>query len=362
MKRNLNYSLSTKMNITYVLDRWYDENSRELPWRNTNDPYKIWVSEIILQQTRVNQGLEYYKNFIKKFPDVHALGKSSLDEILKVWQGLGYYNRAKHMHETSKIIDQARNGKFPSNYKELLKLKGIGEYTAAAIASFAFNEPIATIDGNIQRFITRLYGIDAPVNSRQGKKRIQELSANLLNKNNPGKHNQAMIEFGAIHCKPKQPKCNECPFHSICVAYQKNLIHQLPVKSQTPKKTNRYFNFLIIRHRNKVFLEKRNSKNIWKNLYQFPLIESSEREEIAQIMQTDKWKQIFSDIQPDSIDEFKEYKHVLTHQNLYARFYLIKTRTISEYLKQNFIEINLSMLNKYPIPRLIERFLEEEKI
>ncbi|MFW5979015.1 MAG: A/G-specific adenine glycosylase [Bacteroidia bacterium] len=349
------------MNITKSLERWYNEHSRHLPWRETSDPYKIWVSEIILQQTRVSQGLTYYNNFIMKFPDVHALASASTNDVLKAWQGLGYYTRAKNLHETAKTIAFKFNGKFPDNYKELIKLKGIGEYTAAAIASFAFNEKIAAVDGNIQRFLSRLYGIDLPVNALQGKRKIQELADWLLNPDNPGKHNQAMMEFGAIQCLPRLPNCKNCPCNEVCVAYLNNEETKYPVKTLKKRKTNRYFHFLIIKQGNNIILEKRNDVNIWKNLYQFPMIEGFKDGGIKEIKKSQKWKEIFYDQTPKLIREYSEYKHVLTHQNIYAKFYQLEIAEIPGNLNEYFITTKISQFEDYPIPRLIEKFIQNEK-
>lgn len=350
------------MNITKSLERWYNEHSRQLPWRETSDPYNIWVSEIILQQTRVSQGLQYYQSFIRKFPDVQTLANAPTDDILKAWQGLGYYTRAKHLHETAKTITYNYKGKFPDNYKELIKLKGIGEYTAAAIASFAFNEKIAAVDGNIQRFISRLYGIKLPVNSPQGKKKIQELADRLLNPENPGKHNQAMMEFGAIQCLPRLPKCNNCPFNEVCVAYFNNETIKYPVKKSKKAKTDRYFHFLIIKYNNSLFLERRNNLNIWKNLYQFPLIEGFKEGGYDEIKKSQQWKEIFNDKTPKLIKEYSAFKHVLTHQNIYAKFYQLEIAEIPEYVNEHFFKTKISQFKQYPIPRLIEKFIQSENI
>jgi A/G-specific adenine glycosylase len=242
--------------------KWYNINKRDLPWRNTSDPYKIWLSEIILQQTRVEQGKKYYLNFVEKYPDVHKLAQANEDEVLKLWQGLGYYSRARNLHVTAKYVSRKLNGKFPNDFAELQQLKGIGNYTAAAIASIAFNLPHAALDGNIYRVLSRYFGIATPINSVAGKQDFTQLANEILNKTNPGMHNQALMEFGALQCTPKSPNCFACPINETCYALIKKHVEKLPVKNKNVKQTTRFFYYYYIDDGKYTFLEKRTKADI----------------------------------------------------------------------------------------------------
>jgi len=350
------------MIISKYLTKWYEIHRRALPWRATADPYKIWVSEIILQQTRVEQGIEYYYRFIKKFPDIYSLGNANIDEVLKQWQGLGYYNRAKNMHHAANQIINNYNGVMPDIYSELIKLKGIGPYTAAAVASFAYNEPVAVVDGNVKRVLARVFGVDKPVNSNAGEKYIQHLANSILNEDYPGIHNQAMIEFGAIQCTPGKPDCQQCPLSEICEAYNNNLVAKLPVKNATKKKRDRYFYYLVIHPDNQhTYIKKRTDKDVWNSLYEFPLIERNTKTDLNQITQTNEWKQFFNGSAPKIIHISEEYKHILSHQNIYATFINVKLPFQTKFLENNFIKIKKKNLDQYAISRLIEKYLERKK-
>jgi A/G-specific adenine glycosylase len=347
------------MNISRLLTNWYKTQKRTLPWRETKDPYKIWISEIILQQTRVEQGINYYYKFINKFPDIYSLGNAEIDEVLKLWQGLGYYNRAKNMYHTAKTIINDYNGMIPGSYNELLRLKGIGPYTAAAIASFAFNESVAVVDGNVKRVLTRIYGVDTPVNSTKGEKEIKEIANHIIDPQNPGEHNQAIIEFGALQCIPKNPWCQSCPLSEICLAYNQNLIQNLPVKTTPKKKRNRYFYYLIINHEhNRIFINKRTKKDVWNSLYEFPLIEREKK--IEDFTQTQEWISFFNGHKPEINNISKEYKHILSHQNIFAIFVEMRISKITDFLYQNYISINKNELKHFAVSRLIERYLENQ--
>ena len=260
-----------------ILLQWYAKNKRDLPWRSTKNPYKVWLSEIILQQTRVNQGLSYYLNFIEKYPKVEDLAAATEENILKLWQGLGYYSRARNLHFAAKQIIEDFNGKFPKTSFELKKLKGIGEYTSAAIASFCFNEPVAVIDGNVYRVLSRLFGIETPIDSTEGIKEFKNIANLYISKEHPGEYNQAMMDFGAIQCKPVNPMCNECPLIEICEAFNSNRINELPVKAKKVKKRNRYIYYIVPTYNESTFVSKRTQNDVWKNLYEFPIIELSKR-------------------------------------------------------------------------------------
>ena len=272
---NLKLSKSTVRNFSKDLISWYSINKRELPWRKTKDPYKIWLSEIILQQTKVTQGLPYYLSFENKYPSVSKLAKASEQEVLKLWEGLGYYSRARNLHKAAKIVMDKFDGIFPSNYKDLIKLPGIGDYTASAISSFSVNEINPVVDGNVYRFLSRYIGIKTPINTNKSLKEFRNIGELLISKKNPSDFNQAIMEFGALVCKPSSPNCGICMYQKNCFAYFNKEISNLPVKNSKKKVRDRFFNFLIIKSdNNQTVVEKRKEKDIWQNLYQFPLIET----------------------------------------------------------------------------------------
>jgi len=345
--------------ISKTLLRWYHQNKRDLPWRHTKDPYIIWLSEIMLQQTRVEQGLPYFEKFSEKFPTIKHFARAKEDNILKMWQGLGYYSRARNMHHAAKQIVKIYNGKFPGEFSELKKLKGVGEYTAAAIASFAFNKPHAVVDGNVYRFLSRFFGIKTPVDSPKGKKTFSALADELLDKKNPGLHNQAMMEFGARMCKPANPDCAACPLNMQCVAFRIKKVRLFPVKSKKQKVKDRYFNYFFIRWQSKIFLGKRTGNDIWKSLYEFPLIETKRKTSLNKLMQTKEWKDVFKTTHLHINGNSKSYKHQLSHQTIHAQFYEIKleARPPGQILK-NFLVIPGDDLKKYGVPVLIDKFLK----
>ena len=265
------------MNFSKILTNWYSVNKREFPWRDTKDPYYIWLSEIIMQQTQTKQGLPYYEAFVGTYPTIFDLANAPESEVLKLWQGLGYYSRARNLLFTADYVVNELYGIFPTTYKELIKLKGVGDYTASAIASICFDEVTAVVDGNVYRVLSRYFGIDTPINSTEGIKEFKTLATSLIDKKNPGDYNQALMEFGAIQCKPQNPDCMVCPFNPSCVALQKGLVNMLPVKLKKTKVTTKYYNFVVLLSSDKrTLFEKRTSKGIWQNLYQFPLLETNE--------------------------------------------------------------------------------------
>ena len=344
--------------IRRILADWYAVNKRELPWRQTKDPYKIWISEIILQQTRVNQGLDYYIRFIKRFPDVKSLAESDEQEVLKYWQGLGYYSRARNLHKTAKIIQNHFNGTFPNNYKEIISLPGIGEYTAAAISSFAFNLPFAAVDGNIFRVLSRLTGDDTPIDTSSGKKLFTETAQNLLDKSEPGMHNQAIMEFGALQCTPSSPNCTSCPLQIFCVAYKQKTTALLPVKKGKTKVTTRYFNYLFIKNDKFTYLQKRTGKDIWMNLYEFPLIETDKSIDFEGLLKHESFVTLFDGVKIRFENKTIYKKHILSHRIIYAVFYTININSENENFRR-FEKIMISELEQYPTSRLTELFLEE---
>lgn len=340
-----------------ILLKWYEINMRELPWRETRDPYAIWLSEIILQQTRIDQGLAYYLKFIEAYPTVKDFAEAPEDEILKMWQGLGYYSRARNMHVTAKKISSQLNGQFPADYKGLLKLKGIGEYTAAAIASIAFNLPHATVDGNVYRVLSRIYGIETPIDSTEGKKTFSKLANDLLDKKSPGEFNQALMELGALQCTPKKPDCVSCPLQNTCYAFKNDTISLYPVKKGKTKIRKRYFNYLVIQDNQTTFLTKRTQNDIWKNLYEFPLIETDKQNDDLEVLLKDR--AYFSD--PSHLEmkwDGKWQKQVLSHQHIFYRFIYLRP-TDKKNIRSSLITVNKKDIFNFAVPKPIERELEQ---
>lgn len=342
------------MTFSEIITGWYCRNKRELPWRNTTDPYKIWLSEIMLQQTRVDQGLPYYLKFEKAYPTVFDLAEAAEEEVLKLWQGLGYYSRARNLHHTAKQIAFERNGQFPSSYRELLKLKGVGDYTASAIASISFNEAAPVVDGNVYRVLARFFGVDIPINSTKGIKYFKQLAGELIDKNKPAVFNQAIMEFGAVQCKPKSPQCFKCPLNSGCVALKDKLVGQLPVKIKNTRLKHRYFNYLIIHNKEETLLFQRKKKDIWQHLYEFPLIESNKALEEKDITQHLEFQELVGDHRFELLRyNEKEVIHKLSHQHIHTVFWTV-------YLEDN-IEggVHKSEIKEYPVPVLIANFVKE---
>lgn len=343
------------MNFKEILTNWYSVNKRELPWRKTKNPYYIWLSEIILQQTQIKQGLPYYEAFVTNFPTVFDLANASEEEVLKLWQGLGYYSRARNLHFTAKYIVNELNGIFPNTHKELLKLKGIGDYTASAIASICFNEPTAVVDGNVYRFLSRHYGIETPINTTEGFKTFKALATELIDTNNPADFNQAIMEFGATQCKPKNPECTRCPFNSSCEALKNDTISKLPVKLKKTKVSKKHFNFLVcISSDKKTVFNKRTGKGIWKNLYQFPLVETKSSLSVDDFKTHPLVKDFFSGQRYDfTLYNETEIIHKLSHQHLHTKFWIIEVDTLPEE------GIYITELHNYPTPVLISNFLND---
>ncbi len=343
-------------NFSKILLKWYAEYRRELPWRKTKIPYYIWLSEVILQQTRVAQGWEYYLKFLENFPKVEDLAKADEEKVLKLWQGLGYYSRARNLHFSAKYIVNECNGKFPNTYKEILKLKGVGDYTASAIASICFDEPTAVVDGNVYRVLARYFGVETPINSTEGIKYFKELAQTLVDIKKPGVYNQAIMDFGAIQCTPQSPDCSQCVLNSSCKALQINKVKELPVKTGKVKVKKQYFNYLVFKTSdNHSILEKR-TKGIWKNMYQFPLIESDKTLKRKDLLKNEK---LLSFIENNSFEIVsfyeKEVVHKLSHRHLRVKFWII---SIDEIKGKT---IPFSSLKDYPVPILIHNFLQDFK-
>ena len=345
-----------EMNFSQEIINWYDLNKRDLPWRKTKDPYKIWLSEIILQQTKVAQGLPYYHKFCQTFPDVQKLANAKEEEVLKLWQGLGYYSRARNLHFASKQIINSFEGKFPENYKDIISLKGVGEYTAAAIASFAYKLPHAVLDGNVFRLLSRFYGIDTAINSSSGKKIFSELAQTVLDKTKADTNNQAIMEFGALMCKPKDPDCNDCPLKEGCKAFQNNEIDKLPVKIKKGKQKKLYFEYLFITNKENTYINKRVEKGIWQNLYEFPFIEFNESRSEEEVIKSIQNQEFLKQAKFEFLKTSEIHKHILSHRIINGRVWHIE---IEEKLKDHqWKEITKKSLNNYPMSRLMEIFLE----
>jgi A/G-specific adenine glycosylase len=346
------------MNFSQEIINWYNLNKRDLPWRNTNDPYKIWLSEIILQQTKVDQGLPYYHKFCEKFPDIQSLANAKEEEILKLWQGLGYYSRARNLHFASKQIINSYDSKFPSKHKDILSLKGVGEYTAAAIASFAYNLPYAVVDGNVFRLLSRFYGINTPINSSAGKKIFAELAQSILDKKRANINNQSIMEFGALMCKPKNPNCNECPLKDSCKAFLTNEIDNLPVKIKNRKQKHLYFEYLFITHQGETYLNKRIEKGIWQNLYEFPTVEFDQKESEDKVKETIENQSFLKNTNIEIVKSTETQKHILSHRIIHGRLWHVESYSKLNHPK--WTAVDLKSINKYPMSRLMEIFLESK--
>ena len=344
------------MTFSKALIKWYLQNKRDLPWRNTTNPYPIWLSEIMLQQTRVAQGLPYFLSFTTAFPTVFDLAKANEEHVLKLWQGLGYYSRARNLHKTAQHISEELAGVFPQSYKELLKLKGVGEYTAAAIASFSYNEVVPVVDGNVFRVLSRYFDVETDIAQASAKKEFAALALELIPHDNPAIFNQAIMEFGALQCVPKSPNCSICVFNDSCAALQKNKVNQLPVKSKKLKVRNRYFNYLVAADKNgKTVIQKRTSKGIWHNLYEFPLIETDQEEGFDCVGEAIQCH-YGALTKVESILEYNEQSiiHKLSHQHLHIKFWQIK---IEGTIKNG---IDLDTLKTFPFPIVIHNFIEKQ--
>jgi len=347
-------------NFSNIILEWYGLNGRDLPWRRSKDPYKIWLSEIILQQTQIIQGTSYYLKFVENYPTVKDLAKAEEQDVLLLWQGLGYYSRARNLHKTAKDILSDYQGKFPENYNELIKLKGVGDYTASAIASICFNHVSPAIDGNVFRVISRLFNISESINKTSGKKLIKDIANTLISDQNPGDFNQALMDFGSQQCKPVNPDCIKCIFKTDCKAFLAGTVDQLPVKTRKTNRTKEFFYYFIIHLDNKEILIKKRTKGIWTNLYEFPKLFSNTK-------LTDK-QVVMRFIEKYAIEEkviinhsTSEYKHILSHKDLFIRFFRIEYKNSkgAEFLNtENVVKILIEDLTKYPFPVVIKNYIE----
>lgn len=344
------------LRLSSILIDWYNVNKRNLPWRNTTDPYVIWLSEVILQQTRVDQGYSYFNKFVEKYPTVGLLANAEEDEVLKLWQGLGYYSRARNLHSTAKIITNEYGGVFPSEYKDVLSLKGVGEYTAAAIVSFAYNKPYAVVDGNVYRVLSRVFAIEVPIDTGNGKRVFNELATALLDKFNAGLHNQAIMEFGSLQCTPVSPDCVNCPASALCLAYAQGKVSHYPVKVGKVKSRSRYFNYFDIRCGDYMYLHKRTDKDIWQELYELPLVEVESELSIEELMNEKSFRNLLP-VDGLHVRYLVKKKHILSHQTIYATFYMVETPNgIS--VDGEYVKIKVEDADLYPVSRLVHKYLE----
>ncbi|WP_246034300.1 A/G-specific adenine glycosylase [Empedobacter tilapiae] len=342
------------MNFNYLILSYFDENKRDLPWRYTKDPFCIWLSEIILQQTRVDQGMKFYNNFIQEFETIFDLANADEQKVLKLWQGLGYYSRARNLHFTAKMITDEYNGQFPDNFKDLKKLKGVGDYTAAAIASIVYNEAVPAVDGNMFRVFARYFNITDDISSPKTKKIFWDLGLEIIDKKRPGDFNQAVMDLGATICTPKQPKCEICPLNESCEALRLNRVNELPVKLKKTKISNRFLHFILIENEDKIALSKRIGNDVWKNLFTFPKIET----------ETDLLDKgwILDQNLENNLTFIEEGKHILSHQNLFIKYWKLNVslRDITNLQAENDFEmIALNDLEHYPLPKPIEKFINK---
>jgi len=344
------------MNTASTLIEWYLRHKRDLPWRHTSDPYAIWLSEVILQQTRVDQGLAYYFRFLEKFPTVDHLAAASEDEVLKLWQGLGYYSRARNLRATAMIVSEVHIGKFPSTYEKLITLKGIGPYTAAAIASFAFGEKRAVVDGNVIRVLGRLFGIAEPYDTASGKKCYQLLADELIPEHDPGRFNQSIMEFGAICCTPRQPKCAECPFSQSCVARLSNKVSEFPVKSRKTAVQEVWYYYVVPDYREQTYVRRRSHNGIWKGLHDFPCVESNAPLTPAEVRKAFA-EQLQLLIAAPALKRPVEMQHILSHRKIHAVFYRVSEKIMWKNMPEEYHQISWEDLRELGVPRLIDRYL-----
>lgn len=348
-----------EIGISSTIIAWYQIHKRDLPWRETSDPYLIWISEIILQQTRVAQGLEYYKHFISRFPDIMTLASATEDEVLKYWQGLGYYSRARNLRTAAISVANRFGGEFPKDYKAILSLKGIGEYTASAIVSFAWDMPYPVLDGNVYRVLSRLYAIDLPIGTTESKKVFTELATCLMDKQRAGLYNQAIMEFGALQCIPHNPDCQTCPLSEKCEAYVSGQTNKFPAKKHSSKQHVRFFNYIHIIYKETTYLLRRENNDIWKGLYEFPLIETENAVNFHQLEELESFNKMFQgtkllDIKP----QLENLKHKLSHQTIYASFYKIHIATP---LQGNgkYQPVNSADLELFPVSKLTDIYIDK---
>lgn len=350
-----------KQFFTAELLTWNEQdNTRTLPWKGIRDPYRIWLSEIILQQTRVEQGGPYYEQFIKAYPTVQDLAAAPEEEVFRLWQGLGYYARCKNMLAAARQIVSSHSGCFPDTYEKIRELKGVGPYTAAAIASFAFDLPHAVLDGNVYRVLSRYFGIHTPIDSTAGKHQFATLAQELLPAGHPAAYNQSIMDFGAVVCKPQQPACSRCPLSVRCIALQQNTIAQLPVKTKKLEIKKRYFHYIVLEYKSQVYIRKRTANDIWQNLHEFILLEAPSPLDLQELETTDSFRSILQRL-PYTVNGVSgTFKQQLTHQTIYSRFILLsadKPLSLAEHMA-----VPRNQLSRYAFPKTITDFLQNKKL
>lgn len=351
--------------FTEQLFKWFSTHHRPLPWKGEKNPYWVWLSEIILQQTTVKQGLPYYERFVEKYPSVHDLAHAPEDEVMKLWEGLGYYSRARNLHATAQFISDTLKGEFPNTYEGLLSLKGVGTYTAAAIASFAFDLPHAVVDGNVYRVLARYFGIEEPIDTPQSKRLFTDLANELLDKDRAADFNQAMMDFGATHCTPSNPLCRNCLLQSECKAFQEDKVSVLPFKSKKIDKKERYFNYLIIHAGERTFIRKREEKDIWQNLYEFPLIETDKLiDNLADTEGGQLKQQIRDRLQTDFkiLKKSQPYKQILTHRKIIAVFWELEVTDSFIFTDESILNIEIKNLSKFAFPKVISLYFQDKEL
>jgi A/G-specific adenine glycosylase len=354
-------SSEKKIFFTKKLLQWHESHHRPLPWKGEKNPYLVWLSEIILQQTRVEQGLPYFKKFKEKYPTVQDLARAQEDEIMKMWEGLGYYSRARNLHSAAKFIAFELQGIFPTMFEDIRSLKGVGDYTAAAIASFAFDLPYTVVDGNVYRVLSRYFGIGEPIDTTKGRKLFAQLAQELLDETQPGKYNQAIMDFGATHCTPAAPQCIKCPFNLHCEAYHQNKTDILPIKSKKPARRQRFFNYLIINQKNSVFIKKRTERDIWQNLYDFPLIETGALpEHRRQVIESEFWNRWLGQEQYKILLISTPFKQELTHQQVIALFWEIEVDINFSSPETNWKQTERSQLKNFAFPKIIDLYFKQK--
>lgn len=346
--------------IAEILLDWYAREGRDLPWRRTRDPYRIWLSEVILQQTRVAQGMEYYLRFTERFPDVASLAAAPEDEVLKLWQGLGYYSRARNLHAAARQVVERFGGRFPVALEEVRSLCGVGDYTAAAICSAAYDAPCAVVDGNVYRVLARLFDLDAPIDSTAGKRAFAELAQLQLDTAHPGRYNQAIMDFGALRCIPSSPRCEACPLAGRCLALAAGTVAARPVKQSKTKVRDRWFNYLHISSGDRTLLRRRERRDIWQGLYEFPLIETEGPAELPELVRLPQFRELLGDAPWHLVRSIPLPKHQLSHQTLHAVVHRIETLSLTPAAAA--MAVPTVALGDYAVPRLIDRYLIKYQI
>lgn len=335
---------------------WYTAVRRDLPWRETSDPYRIWLSEVILQQTRVAQGLDYYLRFVERFPDVEALARADEDEVLKLWQGLGYYSRARNLHAAARQVAGQYGGRFPEHYDEVRALRGVGDYTAAAVCSIAYGQPYATVDGNVYRVLSRLFALDVPIDTTQGRKVYARLAQELLDERRPGLHNQAMMEFGALQCVPRNPDCDACPLGEMCQARRQGSPEAYPVRQGRTATRTRYFHYLYLRCEGRTLLVRRSGNDIWHGLYEFPLIETDGEVSFGELSGGAAFRWWMAGVAFTHVGSVAMPRHQLSHQTIRATFHELVTDRLPEVPEA--MPVAEERLGDYAVSRLTDRYLE----